>query len=100
MGSWVRAGLIHGTHVHINSLYFSVKQPYFPFLLSCKKGMKNPNANNVSSNITMWHGVGALEDRYFLSDEMASMCAKYPIYRIEQDRTQDTATTELSHRKC
>ena len=63
--------------------------------------MKNPKAKSVSSTATKWHTVGEMEDRSIrLSDEMASLCAKYRIYKVELDRVQDTVTKELSHRKC
>ena len=61
--------------------------------------MRTPKAQRSSSARTNWHEVGELKDRSLLSDEMASLCAKYRIIKIEQDRVQDTVT-KLSRRKC
>ena len=58
--------------------------------------MKHPKAQRSSITTTNWHEVGELKDRSLLSDEMASLCSKYRIYKIEQDRVQDIVT-KLSH---
>ena len=61
--------------------------------------MKTPTAQRSSSAIRNWRKVGELKDRSLLSEEMASLCAKYRIIKIEQDRIQDTVT-KLGHGKC
>ena len=69
---------------------------FSPFLFSCKKEVKHSKAQRSSITTTNWHEVGELKDRSLLSDEMASLCSKYRIYKIEQDRLQDIVT-KLSH---
>ena len=68
------------------------------FSVFLSKEMKNPKTDDSFISSTRWHAVAEVKDRYFLSDEMANMCAKYRIYKIEQDLPED-AVTHPSPRK-
>ena len=43
------------------------------------------SAKTKSSSTTKYVVVGPLHDRSILSDEMADLCAKYPIYLIKKE---------------
>ena len=52
----------------------------FLFLHESKSGTSKGKIQGKTEYVV----VGTLDDRSFLSDEMAAMCAKLPIYRIKQ----------------
>ena len=65
-----------------------IKKMYF---VSLKKRTNTPKQATFRYTI-----VGTLNDRSILSDEMANMCAKYPIYQI---RTRSPLSAEVEKKK-
>ena len=61
------------------------------YFVSLKKTTKSPTQATFRYTV-----VGTLNDRSILSDEMANMCAKYPIYMI---RTQSSLSAEVEKKE-
>ena len=60
----------------------------FIFLHESKSGTSKGKIQGKTEYVV----VGTLDDRSFLSDEMAAMCTKLPIYRIKQKNPRSTVS--------
>ena len=61
------------------------------------KETKNPKTDDSLTSVAP-DGTQLQRWRTGLSDEMANMCAKYRIYKIEQDRPEDKVTHPSSRK--
>ena len=55
------------------------------YLLFSLQQWNQGSSRAETQGVTEYAVVGTVNDRSFLSDEMAAMCAKLPIYRIKQN---------------